>query len=106
ESVAVAILDRGGEGVELGRLVALKVEEDGPPPQVVGHTLQNVFPNHLKERVPRRHPFQGRVRGKERLVENDLGIFPPHVSESRLELQAKRDKAARDLADPVNMNAL
>src|SRR5208283_4159061 len=38
--------------------------------------------------------------------ENDPGIFPPEVSESRLQLQAKRDQAAWNLADPVNVNAL
>src|SRR5208283_1147998 len=38
--------------------------------------------------------------------ENDPGIFPPEVSESRLQPQAKRDQAAWNLADPVNVNAL
>ena len=61
EGVAVAVLDRGGENIEQGRLVALEVEEDRPAAQMVGDTLQNVVANHLEERMPGRDPFQGRV---------------------------------------------
>ena len=104
EAVAPPVLDRGGEGVEPGGFLALEVEEDRTAPQMVGHAVDDVLAHHLEQRMTRRHPFQGRVRGQERLVEGDLGVVAPQPAEPRLQPLADRDQGPGHLADAVDVH--
>ena len=92
QAVAAPVLDRRGEGVQAGGFLALDVVEDRSAPQMIGHAVDDILAHHLEERMTGRHPFEGRVRREERLVEGDLGIVDPQPSEPGLQPLANRDQ--------------
>ena len=106
QAVAPPVLDRRGEGIQAGGFLALDVVEDRSAPQMIRHAVDDILAHDLEKRMTGRHPFEGRVRREERLVECDLGIVDPQPSEPGLQPLANRDQGARNLADAVNVPPL
>ena len=85
QALASAVLDRGREDVEQGRLVAVEVEEDRAPDAGASATRsEDVLPDDLEQRMPRRDPFQRRVRVAARSCRRRPAVLAAQPTEPRL----------------------
>jgi hypothetical protein len=57
QDIAATVTDGGREHVQPCRLFPVEIEKDGSVAEIVLDTFPNLFPDRLKQRVPRRNPL-------------------------------------------------